>query len=106
MCESERIAEQLSVRQLEVTVAGEIDAETGYVIDLKALKQIVRESVIRHVDHKHLNMDVPFLEGVIPTAENIAVAMWNVLEPKITGGRLHCIRLRETENNVVEYRGS
>lgn len=91
--------------ELEVTVAGPVDAETGYVIDLKDLKKIIKESVIARVDHKHLNHDVDFMKGVIPTAENIAIQIWKVLEPKIIHGSLHCIRLRETENNVVEYRG-
>jgi len=90
---------------LEVTVAGRAGEETGYVIDLKELKRIIREEVIVHVDHKHLNLDVPFLRGIIPTAENIAVQVWRVLEPKITGGRLYKVVLRETENNTVEYRG-
>lgn len=91
--------------ELEVTVAGGVDPDTGYVIDLKELKKIIRDAVISQVDHKHLNHDVPFLKGVIPTAENIAIQIWNVLRPRISGGTLHSVRLRETENNVVEYRG-
>jgi 6-pyruvoyltetrahydropterin/6-carboxytetrahydropterin synthase len=91
--------------ELEVTVAGTVDAETGYVIDLKDLKKIIREEVISKVDHKHLNHDVPFMSGIIPTAENIAIQIWKVLQPKIDSGSLHCVRLRETENNIVEYRG-
>ena len=91
--------------ELEVTVAGDLDPETGYVIDLKDLKEIIKEAVIAQVDHKHLNHDVPFMHGIIPTAENIAIQIWNVLKPRITRGSLHVIRLRETENNVVEYRG-
>ncbi len=90
---------------LEVTVAGEIKCETGYMIDFKKLKQLVRIEIIDKVDHKHLNFDVDFLHNVIPTAENLAVAFWNILEPKITDGELYAVRLRETENNVVEYRG-
>ena len=91
--------------ELEVTVAGTVEQDTGYVIDLKDLKRIIKESVIAQLDHKHLNHDVPFMKGVIPTAENIAIQIWKVLEPKITRGRLYSVRLRETENNVVEYRG-
>jgi len=91
--------------ELEVTVAGEIDGATGFVLDLKDLKLLIREYVISHVDHKNLNVDVPFMKGVMPTAENIAVKVWEVLEPHVSKGRLHAVRLRETENNVVEYRG-
>lgn len=90
---------------LEVTVAGEIGTTTGYVLDLKELKRILTTEILAKVDHKHLNHDVDFLRGVIPTAENIAVAFWNVLAPAIPTGRLHSIRLQETENNTVEYRG-
>ncbi len=90
---------------VEVTVAGEPNPKTGYVIDLKKLKEIVRREVIELVDHKHLNLDVDFMKGIIPTAENIAKAFWKVLEPKINEGKLYSIRLHETENNVVEYRG-
>ena len=90
---------------VEVTVVGEPNPKTGYVIDLKKLKEIVGREVIERVDHKHLNLDVDFMQGIIPTAENIAKAIWKVLEPKIAEGKLHSIRLHETENNVVEYRG-
>jgi 6-pyruvoyltetrahydropterin/6-carboxytetrahydropterin synthase len=90
---------------VEVTVAGEPRPETGYVIDLKKLKEIVAREIIDKVDHKHLNIDVDFMQNVIPTAENIAKAFWEVLSPKIHEGTLYSIRLHETENNVVEYRG-
>jgi 6-pyruvoyltetrahydropterin/6-carboxytetrahydropterin synthase len=90
---------------LEVTVAGSPRPESGYVVDLKTLKRIIRSEIVEKVDHKHLNLDVPFLQGVIPTAENIAKAFWNVLEGKILDGKLFAVRLSETENNSVEYRG-
>ncbi len=90
---------------LEVTVVGEPAAETGYVIDIKKLKEIIRREIIARVDHKHLNYDVDFLKNVIPTSENIAEAFWDVLRDKFEGARLYSIRLHETENNVVEYRG-
>ncbi len=90
---------------LEVTVAGEPDPATGYVIDLKLLGRILDEEIIRHVDHKDLNRDVPFLRNVIPTAENLVVAFWNILAPKITPGTLHAMRLWESENNSAEYYG-
>lgn len=90
---------------LEVTVAGEPDPETGYVIDLSDLKRIVTERIIDVCDHRNLNLDVPFLDGVLPSAENLAIAFWNRLEPHIEGGRLWSVRLHETERNTVEYRG-
>ncbi len=90
--------------ELEVTVEGEIDAETGMIIDMKELKTIVHESIIKEVDHKNLNMDVPFLDGVIPTAENIAVAFWEILDSRIPGGRLYELRLQETERNIAVVR--
>ena len=91
--------------ELEVTVVGTVQDDTGYIVDLKVLKDIIRREVIDRVDHKHLNHDVPFLAGMIPTAENIARGIWSVLVTKIPSGRLHSVRLRETENHVVEYRG-
>jgi len=90
---------------LEVTVAGEVDPETGYVIDLKKLKRIIKDNVIKKVDHKHLNLDVKFMGGIIPTAENIAVAIWNELKDKIPSGKLYSVKLYETENNYAEYKG-
>jgi 6-pyruvoyltetrahydropterin/6-carboxytetrahydropterin synthase len=90
---------------LDVTIAGEIDPATGYVIDLKLLKEIVRTSVTDKLDHRNLNTDVDFLRGTIPTAENLAVAIWNELSPRIPSGKLHRIALRETVNNIVEYLG-
>ena len=90
---------------LEVTVAGQPGSSSGYVIDLKKLKKIVKEEILDKVDHKHLNHDVDFLKGIIPTAENIVRSFWNILRPKIHEGTLFSITLRETENNAVEYRG-
>jgi 6-pyruvoyltetrahydropterin/6-carboxytetrahydropterin synthase len=90
---------------VEVTVAGAPPRETGMVIDLKKLSDIIENEVIELVDHKHLNDDVEFMKGVIPTAENIAVAFWKILEPKIKEGKLFSIKLYESPNNFVEYRG-
>jgi 6-pyruvoyltetrahydropterin/6-carboxytetrahydropterin synthase len=90
---------------LEVVIAGEIDPHTGYVIDLKLLKEIIIENVIQKVDHKNLNMDVDFLKGKIPTSENICMGIWNQLVDKIPSGKLYSIKLYETENNYVEYKG-
>ncbi len=90
---------------LEVTICGEINPATGYLIDLKLLKEIIIENVITKVDHKNLNLDVDFLAGQIPTAENIAVGIWNQLETKIPVGKLYSVKLKETENNFIEYKG-
>jgi len=90
---------------LEVVVAGEINPKTGYVIDLKKLKKIIRENVISKVDHRHFNYDVDFMTGTIPTTENIAVAIWEQLADKINEGKLFSIKLFETENNYIEYKG-
>lgn len=90
---------------LEVTICGEINPATGYLIDLKLLKEIIIENVITKVDHKNLNLDVDFLTGQIPTAENIAIGIWNQLESKIPVGKLYSVKLKETENNFIEYKG-
>ncbi|MFC2083972.1 6-carboxytetrahydropterin synthase [Bacteroidota bacterium] len=90
---------------LEVIVAGEVNPKTGYIIDLKKLKKIIHENVILKVDHKHLNYDVDFLKGINPTAENIAIGIWNQLVDKIEEGSLYSVKLYETENNYVEYKG-
>jgi 6-pyruvoyltetrahydropterin/6-carboxytetrahydropterin synthase len=90
---------------IEVSVRGEVDPETGMVIDLKKLKEIVRRRVVDRVDHKNLNSDVDFLRGIVPTAENLAVAFWRELQPGIEEGRLHKIILHETERNSVVYSG-
>ena len=90
---------------LEVTVAGEPDPDTGYVIDLGVLKGLVEEKIVDKVDHKNLNLEVDFLEGVLPSTENFVVAIWNELNEALPLGRLHAVRLYETERNVAEYRG-
>jgi len=91
---------------LEVVVKGEVNPETGYVIDLKILKKIIIENVVGRLDHKNLNLDVDFLHGKIPSAENIAIGIWNQLADKLPAGELHSIKLYETENNYVEFRGN
>ena len=91
--------------EMEVTVGGDPAPETGMVIDLKKLADIIEQEVIEQVDHKHMNQDVPFMEGMVPTAENMAVAFWKILDPKIREGKLVSIKLYESANNFVEYRG-
>jgi len=90
---------------LEVTVEGEVDPETGYVMDFGALKRVVHENVIRRVDRRHLNFDVDFLSGVNPTAENIAVGIWRELQGRLAPARLVRVTLDETEKNRVVYEG-
>jgi 6-pyruvoyltetrahydropterin/6-carboxytetrahydropterin synthase len=90
---------------LEVSVRGRIDPETGMVIDLKRLKDIMRERIIDRVDHTSLNEDVDFLVGVIPTAENLARSFWQQLVGAISNGELYEVVLEETERNSVRYRG-
>jgi 6-pyruvoyltetrahydropterin/6-carboxytetrahydropterin synthase len=90
---------------IEVTVAGNPPSETGMVIDLKKLGDILEAEIVERVDHKHLNEDVDFMSGIIPTAENMAMEFWKILSPKIKEGKLVSIKLYESENNFVEYRG-
>lgn len=90
---------------LEVTVEGEIDPKTGFVMDLKRLKALLGRSVLADLDHANLNLDVPWLDGIIPTTENLAVAIWGQLDGHLGPVRLVSIRLWETERNMVEYRG-
>jgi 6-pyruvoyltetrahydropterin/6-carboxytetrahydropterin synthase len=90
---------------IEVTVAGDPDQGTGYVMDLKKLHRLMEKEILEKVDHKHLNYDVEFLKGIIPTAENLAISFWKILSPKIAEGRLFSIRVYESEKNYVEYRG-
>ncbi len=85
---------------IEVSVLGLPDPETGMVINLKELDRVLREAVVEHVDHRHLNR-VDFLQGLVPTAENLAGAFWTRLEERL-GERLHKLRLVESENNSVE----
>lgn len=92
--------------EIEVTVAGEPEASTGMIMDLKKIADIVEAEILDKVDHKHLNFDVPFLKGVIPTAENLAMIFWKLLSPKISSGKLYSIKVYETSNNFAEYRGN
>lgn len=91
---------------LEVSIEGDIDERTGYVLDLSRLRDIVEARVIDKVDHKNFNLDVDFMKGIIPTAENIVVQFWRILEPAVLPARLARLTLRETENNHVEYTGN
>lgn len=92
---------------LEVTLAGTPDPVTGMVYDLKDLKDIMNQEVVEPMDHRHLNYEVPPFDKVIPTTENIAIEIWKRLEPHFLNGpgKLDCIRLYETDDLFVEYRG-
>lgn len=91
---------------LYVSVKGSPDPKTGLVMDLKVLKKIINEQVVDQLDHQNLNIDVPWLAGIMPSIENIAVAMWQRIEPHLPESvSLHKVTLWETQNNFVEYYG-
>ena len=92
---------------LYVTVKGEVNTDTGFIINLKELSLLIRTEICDKLDHKNLNLDVDFLKDIMPSTENIAIAVFNILKGPINklGGHLHCIKLYETENNFVEYFG-
>ncbi len=90
---------------LEVTVRGTSNAQTGMVLNLTELKDAMNEQVVKWVDHKHLNYDVPWLEGNIPTTEVLVVKFWERLLSAFPKGMLYEVKLYETENNVASYRG-
>jgi 6-pyruvoyltetrahydropterin/6-carboxytetrahydropterin synthase len=90
---------------LEVTVKGEVDPQNGMVMNLVDLKKAMEEAIINEVDHKHLNLDVPLFKEINPTAENMVVVFWKLLEMHLPKGLLHEVKLFETENNVAVYRG-
>ncbi len=90
---------------LETWVEGEVNPETGYVIDLKALKEIINNEISERFDHRNLNLDCPEFANLKPSAENIAIVIYNILRPLVEERYGLTIRLWETENNVVEYNG-
>ena len=93
--------------QLYVTVKGEVNPETGFLVDLKWLKHIINVNVVDKIDHKNLNLDVDFMKDKLASTENLAIAIWDILLPLVQeeGATLHCIKIYETENNFVEYFG-
>lgn len=96
--------------EIEVTVKGKINPETGMLINLKILSKILKDEILDKVDHKNLNLDVPFLEGIITTTENVTIKFWEILDEKLKSLEnskctLHKIRLYETPRNFVEYYG-
>ncbi len=89
--------------ELVVTVVGTPDPETGYVFDLKALSDIIKEHVLKHFDHKNLNLDTSYFKNLNPSAENIAVVIWRILRQQIDNQYDLKVKLYETERNFVEY---
>ncbi len=94
--------------ELFVTVKGDINPATGFVMDLKQMKAIIHEFVIRHVDHKNINLEVAFMKGKMASTEVIAQSIFEVLKPPFDQENviLHSVRLHETENNYAEYFGT
>jgi 6-pyruvoyltetrahydropterin/6-carboxytetrahydropterin synthase len=93
--------------KLFVTVKGDVNEEIGYLVNLKTVSKIILNDVIENLDHKNINLDVDFMKDIVPSSENLAIAIWKKLEPSIKalGVELHCVKLEETENNFVEYFG-
>lgn len=93
--------------ELFVTVKGEIDPQTGFVVNIKQLSKIIREYVIDKLDHKNMNIEVDFMKDKLASTENLAVAIWDELEQPVNmlGNKLYCVKVKETENNFVEYYG-
>lgn len=93
--------------ELFVTVKGEVNKDTGFVVNLKDLGDLIKRDITEILDHKNLNMDVPGLMNILPSTENMAIFIWDILMPKVKtmGAELHSVKLCETENNYVEYFG-
>lgn len=90
---------------LEVTVKGQPDAHTGCVIELGDLKDLLHATIVDKCDHRNLNEEVDFLSGILPSTENLVIAFWNEIEGRLPSGKLHSVRLFETERNFAEYFG-
>jgi 6-pyruvoyltetrahydropterin/6-carboxytetrahydropterin synthase len=93
--------------ELFVTVKGDINKQTGFLVNLKNLSALIRDKVVQQIDHKNINLEVPFMSGKLASTENLAVGIWEELATHITelGAELHCIKITESENNFVEYYG-
>lgn len=92
---------------LYITVKGDVNPETGFVVNLKSLSELIRERIIEKLDHKNINLEVDFMKGRLASTENLAVSIWEELASEIQnlGGTLHSVKVEETENNSVEYCG-
>lgn len=91
--------------QLFVTVKGNPDPDTGFIMDAKKLSDLIKKEIVELFDHKNLNTDTPYFKEVQPSTENFCKVIWKLIEPLIAGGVLHCIKLQETENIAAEYYG-
>ena len=92
--------------ELIVDVTGDVDQTTGIVIDLKVLKDIIRDEIEEVLDHKNLNLDIPYFKKVIPTAENICIFIWGIMREKISNDKDVSVTLYETPRNFVKYSGN
>lgn len=93
--------------ELFVTVKGEVNPETGFLINLKALSSLIKENIIEKIDHRNINLEVDFMRGKFASTETLCIAVWNELEAPIRnlGAEIHCVKIFESENNFVEYFG-
>ena len=91
--------------ELDISVEGEVSSESGYVFDLNKLKQVAEEKVLRHLDHKNLNLDVAWFANLNPTSENLAIVIWRELRGAVPDGLTLSLRLWETPRNYVDYEG-
>ncbi|MCF8303834.1 MAG: 6-carboxytetrahydropterin synthase [Bacteroidales bacterium] len=93
---------------LHVTVKGNVNPETGFLVNLTSLSKVINERVINKIDHKNMNIEVDFMLERLASTENLAIAIWEQLEEPIKeiGAQLHCVKITETENNFVEYYGN
>jgi 6-pyruvoyltetrahydropterin/6-carboxytetrahydropterin synthase len=90
---------------LEVTVKGEVNPKTGFVVDLKDLKETMNREVVDAMDHRHLNKEVPEFKTLIPTTENLAIAVWNRLQPRLQMAQLHRVRIYESPDLFADFYG-
>jgi len=90
---------------LELTVKGKVDSRSGFVVDLRELKKVIEQEVMEAFDHRHLNLEVPEFSTQIPTTENVAIAIWNRLAPKLTVAQIHRVRIYETIDLFVDFYG-
>lgn len=93
---------------LYVTIKGNLDPETGFLVNLKDLSSLIKDKVVNKLDHKNMNLEVDFMKNRIPSTENLAVAIWEELQQDVSdlGANLHCIKIAETEKNFAEYYGN
>lgn len=92
---------------LFITVKGEVNPETGFLVNLKTLSKVIREKIIEKIDHKNINLEVDFMQNKMASTENLSIAIWDEIEPSINklNCKLHCVKVYESENNYVEYFG-